>query len=462
MKLKLKIVAAAAAVAMMSSGAAFAQAAVAVVGGPYTYSQEGLQLSGTTPVTLPDIQITFGNNLTYQDDVLITLPGVTSIAATVTPGLVTCSVASAVGYVTKLPNGWNFRVTAISGVTIGDSCTFTGLQVEGASLGNSTGKICYNATRFGTGQPVDGTCDTTGMTVQSQFDIDVQTPLNGVIDVYKDRLAFVDDETVGAGGVAVPADQADSLLFTTTVDGNGTVFTGPTVTTTAQTVTINGDFNWSDTDNNGVCYNASTLFGFIGWSVASTSTCAQLILNGPTTNTNQDAFFFVPGDKILNPTDYMGQIEWTYSLGSATGTKTKNWDPGIWTINGAQVYIQYMPYSATEGAISRIIYAANRGPINADATADIFYNGSVGHCSVCAVNAKTVNQLSGAIDACVAGMGITSGKVAILLTFTAPDSDIEVYSAYNVGGSDRGTVVNTSNGRSFFYGTGFPLTPPTP
>ncbi len=60
-------------------------------------------------------------------------------------------------------------------------------------------------------------------------------------------------------------------------------------------------------------------------------------------------------------------------------------------------------------------------------------------------------------------MGLTtSGKVAILLTFTAPDKDIEVYSAYNVGGNDRGTVVNTSNGRTFFYGTGFPFVPPAP
>ena len=65
-----------------------------------------------------------------------------------------------------------------------------------------------------------------------------------------------------------------------------------------------------------------------------------------------------------------------------------------------------------------------------------------------------VNELSGPINACAAtALGsATSGKVAILLTFTAPDKDIEVYSAYNVGGNDRGTVVNTSNGRTFFYG----------
>ena len=74
--------------------------------------------------------------------------------------------------------------------------------------------------------------------------------------------------------------------------------------------------------------------------------------------------------------------------------------------------------------------------------------------SFAAAPAKTVTNLSGVIDTCVAAKGITSGKVAILLTFIAPDQDIEVYSAYNAGGTDRGTVVNTSNGRSFFYGTG--------
>ena len=62
-----------------------------------------------------------------------------------------------------------------------------------------------------------------------------------------------------------------------------------------------------------------------------------------------------------------------------------------------------------------------------------------------------MTQLSAIVDACVAGAGITSGKVALLMTFTAPDVDIEVYSAYNVGGSDRGTVVNTSNGRGLTY-----------
>jgi hypothetical protein len=140
------------------------------------------------------------------------------------------------------------------------------------------------------------------------------------------------------------------------------------------------------------------------------------------------------------------------------GSTTLAWDPGAWTLNGAQVYIQYMPYGT---GLSRIIYAANRGGLTPAVTADITANGSTFSCPLGTIAAKSVTSLSTGIDSCVAAKGITSGKVAILLSFIAPDSDIEVYSAYNAGGTDRGTVVNTSNGRSFFYGTGvnFTVTP---
>ena len=83
MKFNLKIVAATAAVAMMSAGAAQAAASVDFVpAGPYTYSQEGLTLAGDEALTLPDVQVTFGNNLTNNEDICITLPGVSSLPFT--------------------------------------------------------------------------------------------------------------------------------------------------------------------------------------------------------------------------------------------------------------------------------------------------------------------------------------------------------------------------------------------
>jgi hypothetical protein len=472
MKLNLKIVAAAGAVAMMSSGAAFAAASISVPPpGLYTYSKEGLSLTTAAGVTLPAITVTFGNNLTYQDDILITLPGTVSVAPAITPTLVVCAPASsAVGYVTTVAGGWNFRVTSVTGVNLGDSCTFTGLQVTPASLSTATGEIDYKALRFQTGQLVDQANTKNAIQVKSQFAITTQQKLNGIIDVNNDREQFAVLESVAPGAAAAPAGYLnDTLNFTTTVDGGGLVFTAPTVAPTATQLEIVGDFAWVDgTDTGSTCdvtEFGGILNGYTGWTVSSTSTCAKLVLNQTyplAANTSvMLGWLDIPGTKALNPTDFTGKAMFSYILtgGVATGASTLDWDPGAWTINGAQVYIQYMPYGTN---VSRIIYAANSGVQNGLVDATIYYNGNTYNCALGGAPAKTVTELSGPINTCVANAGITSGKVAILLTFTAPDKDIEVYSAYNVGGDDRGTVVNTSNGRTFFYGTGFPFVPPGP
>jgi hypothetical protein len=461
MKFNLKIVAATAAVAMMSAGAAQAAATIGVSPlGSYTYSKEGLTLSGTTGVALPDIVVTFGNNLTNNDDIFITLPGVVSLPLTITPTSIVCSIpGNAVGYVTTVNGGWNFRVTAVGGVSLGDSCTFSGLRVQGASLGGTAGVLNYQANRAVTAQIVDSASSATSIFVVSQFALTEVDELNGIVNVFDERLSFLDAETVAPGA----GNFEDTLNFDVTVDANATVFTGPVVTTDAIVATIDGDFEWVDSDGDGVCEDTEfdALISYADFSADTSSTCNQLVWNGTPGNTTNTGFFEVPGDVILNPVDWLGNVEYSYSLGSVDGTTNEAWDPGVWTINGAQVYIQYMPYGTS---ISRIIYAANSGPINADATADIYYNGSVTQCDVGAVDNRRVTLLSGTIDTCVAGVigAGMSGRVAILLTFTAPDRDIEVYSAYNVGGADRGTVVNTSNGRTFFYGTGFPFVPPGP
>ena len=93
--------------------------------------------------------VTFGNNLTNNDDIFITLPSVASLPLTVDADVDhVCSIpGNAVGYVTTVNGGWNFRVTAVGGVSIGDSCTFSGLKVQGASLGSTTGVLTYKANR---------------------------------------------------------------------------------------------------------------------------------------------------------------------------------------------------------------------------------------------------------------------------------------------------------------------------
>jgi hypothetical protein len=475
MKFNLKIVAATAAVAMMSSGAAFAAASITVAApGTFTYSKEGLALAGNAPVTLPNIILTVGNSLTYQDDILITLPGTVSVAAVPSAGLVTCTGAgNAVGYVTTVAGGWDFRVTDVSGVTIGTICTFSGLQVTAASLSNTAGQLTYQANRAFTTPVVivDGPVSSaTAILVKSQFALTTQQKLNGIVNVYTNRTSFFDAETVAPGNLGAPNNvRADTLNFSTFTSGNPVValFTGPTAVVSGVSLTITGDFSWVDgADAGATCDPAEFTTSVLGyypasvppgvWAVGGTSNCQQLVLSqaAPYGDSVNLGYFFVPGTVLLSATDWVGSATWAYSLSTTpavTGSTTQAWDPGAWTLNGAQVYIQYMPYGT---GISRIVYAANRGVLTPDVTADVTANGATFSCALGTVPAKTVTNLSTVIDTCVAAKGIVTGKVAILLTFIAPDKDIEVYSAYNVGGTDRGTVVNTSNGRAFFYGTG--------
>jgi hypothetical protein len=464
---------AATAAALGALGSGTAQGAASVAFQPaitYTYSLEGLLLGGATAITLPAIRVTFGNSLTYQDDIYLRLPGVTSLPALPSLLLAVCTAgptnttgAPTLGYVATVDGGWAFRVTSVSGVTIGDYCDFSPLDVRGVSLANSNGTLEYRANRFATGQLVDLAVSTSSIAIKSQFGISgaglpstspAYIPLNAEINAFSGRTNFTgaSTETVGAGAPPAPfPTRNDSLSFRTTVDGDGSVFTGPTVTVTGQTVTIaDGSFTWTDAaPPDGTCFDIG-IASFVLWSIDPSSTCVSLKLVGPTTSTTNAGYFQIPGTVALQPADWSGKVRWTYYLGSSAnpGSTELEWDPGQWTLNGVQVYVHYLPYAA---GISRIVYLANSGPVNADVKAEVYANGGTFSCDIGTASARTVTQLSATLDACVAAGGISTGRVAVLFTITAPDRDIEVYSAYNLGGNDRGTVVNSSNGRGLAF-----------
>lgn len=436
----------------------------------HTYSKEGLELTGAAAIDLPTVRVTFGNSLTYQDDIFLRLPGVSTLQALASPWLAVCTAgpgntvgAPSLGYVGTVKGGWAFRVTSVFGATIGDYCDFGPLPVQAASLAQSNGVLEYRAHRFTTGQLVDQASSTSSIAIRSQFGISgngmpasspAYVPLNAEINAFSGRLWFTGNstETVGAGAPPAPfPTRNDSLSFETTVDGGGILLTGPTVTVTRQAVTIaNGSFTWTDTAAPaGDCFD-SGIEAFTLWSIDPESTCASLTLIGPNASTTNAGYFQITGSTVLAPADWRGTARWDYYLGNPanSGTTELDWDPGAWTLNGVQVHVQYLPYGP---GISRIVYLANSGSLAADVQAEVFADGSSFSCALGEAPAKSVTQLSAALDACVAGQGITSGRVAVLLTVTAPDKDIEVYSAYNVGGRDRGTVINTSNGRGLGY-----------
>ncbi|MCM2311510.1 MAG: hypothetical protein NDI84_08905 [Steroidobacteraceae bacterium] len=463
MKLNLKIVAAMSAVAMMSTGAAHA-AVLTATPASAAYSLEGLQLSGNAAITIPTVTIVLQQNLTYQDDLFVTITGANT--ATATPPTFDCTDGNGVnplgtgfttGYVAGGSSGntWNFRVTDQQGATSGEACVVSGLTVTAASLAASgSAEVAFTARRFILNQVIDQGSTLNLAVVTSQFSVAVGTALDATIDVFQDRLYF--DDAIGS--------DTDTLVFTTRVDlGLPTFLNQAYVNATSTTVTIGGEFYWVDADGDSACeiaeFNAAIADVNGTVTLTNASDCTKLVMTVDAPNAAgaqvHELDFVVPGDIVLSPIDFTGSVLFAYQLnaGVAAGQKTLNFDPGAWGINGAQVYIQYMPYGDN---VSRIIYVANDGALNAEVEVDAFddegnsYSFSAGNAA-----GNTVTQLSGVIDAGLLAEGFDgSGKVAMTLTFTAPDKDIEVYSAYNVGGSDRGTVVNTSNGRTFFYGTG--------
>jgi hypothetical protein len=117
-----------------------------------------------------------------------------------------------------------------------------------------------------------------------------------------------------------------------------------------------------------------------------------------------------------------------------------------------------MPVGAN---ISQILYVTNTANVAGTLTMSAYDDSGVA-CSTAsfggniAVGARRVTNLASALAAGIAACGgaATSKKWYLTITATLPDSALEVYSAYNVGGSDRANVINSSNGRATATGMG--------
>ncbi|MFC0445715.1 hypothetical protein ACFOD1_02615 [Pseudidiomarina halophila] len=137
-------------------------------------------------------------------------------------------------------------------------------------------------------------------------------------------------------------------------------------------------------------------------------------------------------------------------------------DYGEWDINGSETRIPYMPYSAQASAeagstgIDQILYVTNKSQKDYDDFVPPIYidviteSGEREHFSSDDLGGLTagkgITKLAGALREAMFARGLldNSQKVSIMVTVPENPANIEVYSAYNVGGSDRGWVQNDS------------------
>ncbi|WP_258807315.1 hypothetical protein [Pseudidiomarina sp. CB1] len=137
-------------------------------------------------------------------------------------------------------------------------------------------------------------------------------------------------------------------------------------------------------------------------------------------------------------------------------------DYGEWDINGSETHIPYMPYAAQASAeagstgIDQILYVTNKSqkdysdfepPIYIDVITESgerqhFSSDDLGGLTA----GKGIIKLAGALREAMFARGLLDASQKVSITVTVPENpaSIEVYSAYNVGGSDRGWVQNDS------------------
>ena len=461
MKLNLKV-AAAVAVAMGLTGGA-AQASV-LAAASENYSQQGQALSGSTAAqTLPAITVTLGADYTLNDNIVLAISGATVGGATDANLTVAANTACSgpddvvVSFVNRTGNNINLRVTQKNVLnSVGVTCTIQGIQVTAPSLTVVTNVTAnWSATTAITNIPFDPSNTLTVASVVDQFTTGSVAALDGVVDVNAPSLRtrfLTDDNTPG---VFNPLNE-DTGSVTATDQQGVVVITGPVATLDGVVVTINGDFGYADTNANGACTDA--IANFIAASagtVALASNCQSLTItdNAPAAGANPyDVTFTQNVDAatariIAAVQTFSGTVRYNYSLGAATGNETDSYAPGAWTLNGFSAFVGYLPYGPN---VSQIVYLTNKsgltGEINVSGynEAGTACNFSAGSIAGGRVQSLSTALLSG-FEGCY-GAGYT-GKVSFNVVANFPAALGELYSAYNVGGSDRGTVVNTSNGR---------------
>ena len=227
------------------------------------------------------------------------------------------------------------------------------------------------------------------------------------------------------------------------------------------TTVVTGNFSYLDNDGDGVCGEAGEGAPVVVAPAAATGTVASNCQSVTLTEAVSTAGGFVgstyrlslgsngtPAKVIGAPQSFTATTTFNYDIGgAATANDSDNYSAGAWTLNGFSAFVGYMPYGAN---ISQIVYLTNKsgqtGEINVSgyneaAQACNFSAGSIAGGRVLSLATALANGFAGCY-----GAGF-SGKVSFNVVANFPSALGELYSAYNVGGSDRGTVVNTSNGR---------------
>ena len=149
---------------------------------------------------------------------------------------------------------------------------------------------------------------------------------------------------------------------------------------------------------------------------------------------------------ILPSTSFTVEVTVNYTgrrSSDSTGSRLFSKGAGIWTLNGFQALLPYMPYGEH---IRQIIYMVNRGSQSGAVIVDwVDQNGDSGSLGpVATIGPKTTLSLGVIIEAALPMAQRTSGRLGLTITANVPAADVQINAQYNASGN-RGFVLHEDN-----------------
>lgn len=443
--------------------------APAKVAAEWVATQTAKSAAADRTITVPDslIQLDLGGSVTYVngDIIEVSFTGaevVTSASPTIVRQGGAASGITYQGIKSGTTNTYVFLVsdaTLVDDVdTVPDPDVNTGkvLELRGVVL-KSTGlanavSVAYRATNSAGNVEKDnfGTTSAQFIDVRSQFAFEVSEKLDGKVDPaarHRFSGAGVNDTfkvkvtnlSGGTWAASLRHDDADRL-----------------------DLVAKGDFA-AFVDKDGKAYNPLTCAnnGFISGvdnALASSLTATQKTVrftnaangNGSATAAELTCTFDVtsnPAGKALPLTAFsLDAVLGTEATPSVARLSVSAQDLGKFTLDATQITVPYMPFGDN---ITHVINLTNTGSVAGDITVEAIdrTGKKYGPVSVGTAAAGTQIALGETIKTELLKAGMPATERAQLSIVTNVKSGVELYTAYNVGGTGARIVVNSSNGK---------------
>ncbi|HET8816659.1 MAG TPA: hypothetical protein VFM61_04330 [Pseudidiomarina sp.] len=434
---------------------------------PLKVATQYFQVAPAGKISTNDMIVTLGAEYAEDDVMIFSFSGTDSIDISSLPTFLTLAadgVNSKKGMTVGLlaqerVNGRTLIYYRVTNITGGESDTTTGItlnigSIDFDALRSQSGIDVIFTARSNAGFPLDNfsTDQNSQVLIEAteQFVMTVTQPFDQEIDFENDRQTFL-------AGVTT-----DALEFR--IENDPTLDIGVDVDDVVYEVF--GDFSWVQDESPGIANIQPAAGLFTLDDLSGTAGCSTLLVTSVSLRFTCDTFDTLTltvdtaaqgGNVVIPTTEFQVFAEVDFSVvgGTFSTSEVGPEAAGEWTLNAAQTFIPFMPYSRDGlNQYSQIIYANNVGDQSGEVTVDVISeNGqrvTLSNDDLMGLRAQTgITKLTGPILEAIRARGLLLGGDAVkhfALNIVVNDlnDNVEIFSSFNDNSRDRGFVQNDS------------------